>query len=55
MSSNLNQNKSYSLVDMIIRLMMEDSSLGPIAVVSFNIEDFIGVNNVEVIDPRQLD
>ena len=54
-SSNLNQNKSYSLVDMIIRLMMEDSSLGPIAVVSFNIEDFIGVNNVEVIDPRQLD
>lgn len=54
-SSNLNQNKSYSLVDMIIRLMMEDSSLGPIAVVSFNIADFIGVNNVEVIDPRQLD
>lgn len=54
-SSNLNQNKSYSLVDMIIRLMMEDSSLGSIAVVSFNIEDFIGVNNVEVIDPRQLD
>ena len=54
-SSNLNQNKSYSLVDMIIRLMMEDSSLGSIAVVSFNIEDFIGVNNVEVIDPRQID
>lgn len=54
-SSNLNHNKSYSLVDMIIRLMMEDSSLGHIAVVSFNIEDFIGVNNVEVIDPRQLD
>lgn len=53
-SSNLNHNKSYSLVDMIIRLMMEDSSLGHIAVVSFNIEDFIGVNNVEVIDPRQL-
>lgn len=53
-SSNINHNKSYSLVDMIIRLMMEDSSLGHIAVVSFNIEDFIGVNNVEVIDPRQL-
>ena len=47
-------NEEY-FVDMIIRLMMEDSSLGPIAVVSFNIEDFIGVNNVEVIDPRQLD
>ena len=54
-SSNLNHNKSYSLVDMIIRLMMEDSSLGSIAVVSFNIEGFIGVNNVEVSDPRQLE
>ena len=44
--------KAYSLVDMIIRLMMEDVSLGPIAVLTFNVGDFAGVNHVEVIDPR---
>lgn len=51
---NIEMGKSYSLVDMIIRLMMEDVSLGPIAVLTFNVADFIGVGSVEVINPISL-
>lgn len=43
--------QQYSLVDMIIRLMMEDMSLGSLSVYSFNIKDFLGVNSVEVCSP----
>ena len=49
--SKSNQGKSYSLVDMIIRLMMEDVKLGPVSVLTFNVGDFININNVEVISP----
>ena len=52
--SSLNRNKSYSLVDMIIRLMMEDISLGEIAVMTFNVGDFVGVNNTEIINPKDI-
>ena len=53
-NSNLNKNKQYSLVDTIIRLMMEDVSLGDIAVMTFNVGDFIGVNNIEVVSPETI-
>ncbi len=49
--NKLKTNKAYSLVDMIIRLMMEDDTLGPRAVMTFNVSDFAGVNSIEVIDP----
>ena len=52
--SSLTRNKSYSLVDMIIRLMMEDISLGEIAVMTFNVGDFVGVNNTEIINPKNI-
>lgn len=51
---NSKNGKHYSLVDMIIRLMMEDNNLGPRAVFSFNVEDFAGVNAISVIDPSEL-
>lgn len=44
--------QQYSLVDMIIRLMMEDISLGPLSVYTFNTKDFLGVNSVEVCSPE---
>ncbi len=47
----LRQGKTYSLVDMVIRLMMEDVNLGQIAVMTFNVEDFVGVNSTEIINP----
>ena len=47
----LRQGKNYSLVDMVIRLMMEDVNLGQIAVMTFNVEDFAGVNSTEIINP----
>lgn len=53
-NSNLNKKKQYSLVDTIIRLMMEDNSLGDIAVMTFNVGDFYGVNNIEVISPETI-
>ena len=52
--SNVNNRYSYSLVDMIIRLMMEDISLGNIAVMTFNVKDFIGINNTEIINPEWI-
>lgn len=47
----LRQGKTYSLVDMVIRLIMEDVNLGQIAVMTFNVEDFVGVNSTEIINP----
>ncbi|MCH5221288.1 MAG: hypothetical protein J1F05_03035 [Muribaculaceae bacterium] len=44
----------YSLVDMIIRLMIEDTSLGSVALLTFNVKDFVGINNTEIIDPQSL-
>lgn len=35
--------------------MMEDNNLGPRAVISFNVEDFAGVNAISVIDPSELE
>ena len=52
--SNINKGKPYSLGDMIIRLMMEDVSLGPFAVLTFNVGDFVGVNSTEIINPREI-
>ena len=52
--SNVNKDKSYSLVDVIIRLMMEDVSLGPLAVMTFNVGDFVGVNSTEIINPKDI-
>lgn len=51
---SLEQGKTYSLVDMIIRLMMEDVNLGDIAVITFNVGDFMGVNRskAEIINPE---
>lgn len=49
---NLEQGKTYSLVDMIIRLMMEDVDLGDIAVMTFNVGDFMGVDKTEIINPE---
>lgn len=46
--------KTYSLVDMVIRLMMEDVTLGDIAVFTFNIKDFVGVNNIDVMSPEWI-
>lgn len=51
--SNLEKGKTYSLVDMIIRLMMEDVNLGPIAVMTFNVKDFVGVNHTEIVNPLE--
>lgn len=51
---NLSNGKHYSLVDMIIRLMMEDETLGLRSVITFNVKDFCGVNAIEVIDPSQF-
>lgn len=52
--SNISKGKHFSLVDTIIRLMMEDTSLGEIAVMTFNVGDFYGVNNTEIIDPSSI-
>jgi len=46
--------KGYSLVDMIIRLMIEDVSLGDISVMTFNVGDFYGIRNIEIINPIGL-
>lgn len=51
-NDNISTDSTYSLVDVIIRLMMEDITLGEIAVFTFNIKDFVGVNNVELISPE---
>lgn len=52
----INQNSSkkqqHALVDLVIRLMMEDVNLGPLAVYNFNVDDFSGVGNTEVISPQ---
>ena len=53
-NSNLSKGKQYSLVDTIIRLMMEDVSLGDIAVITFNVGDFYGVNRTEIINPETI-
>lgn len=53
-NENISANKTYSLVDMIIRLMMEDKTLGELAVFTFNIKDFVGINNVEIISPEWI-
>lgn len=53
-NSNLEKKKQYSLVDTIIRLMMEDVSLGDIAVLTFNVGDFYGLNNTEIINPSSI-
>lgn len=51
----LKRGKHYSLVDMVIRLMMQDKSLGRVSVMTFNVKDFIGTGTgVEVVDPRTL-
>ena len=51
----LKRGKHYSLVDMVIRLMMQDKSLGRVAVMTFNVKDFIGAETgVEIVDPRRL-
>ena len=53
--SGLKRGKHYSLVDMVIRLMMQDKSLGRVSVMTFNVKDFIGsVTGVEIVDPREL-
>lgn len=54
MQSNALRKKAYSLVDMVIRLMMEDKSLGAIAVLTFNVNDFAGAGNVEIVDAKYL-
>lgn len=48
----MKQGKTYSLADVIIGLMMEDVNLGSIAVMTFNVEDFMGVNNIAIINPE---
>ena len=53
--SELKRGKHYSLVDMVIRLMMQDKSLGRVSVMTFNGKDFIGSETgVEIVDPREL-
>lgn len=51
---NTTQTQKYALVDIIIRLMMEDVNLGPMIVYSFNVRDFIDKFNgiVEVVSPK---
>lgn len=44
--------QQYSLVDMVIRLMMEDVSLGQLCVYTFNTKDFLGVNFTDVCSPE---
>ena len=40
---------------MVIRLMMQDKSLGRVSVMTFNVKDFIGSETgVEIVDPREL-
>lgn len=51
-NENIPTDKTYSLVDMVIRLIMEDVTLGEVAVFTFNIKDFMGVNSVEVVSPE---
>ena len=51
-NEQISKNKTYSLVDMIIRLMMEDDTLGDVAVYSFNVGDFVGFGNKEVFSPE---
>lgn len=33
---------------------MEDVSLGPLAVMTFNVGDFVGVNSTEIINPKDI-
>lgn len=51
---NINQFQKFALVDIIIRLMMEDVDLGPLVVYSFNVGDFIDkyTGMVEVVSPE---
>lgn len=51
---NTNQSQKFALVDIIIRLMMEDVDLGPLIVYTFNIGDFIDkyTSKVEVVSPK---
>ena len=51
---NVEQKKGYSLVDMIIRLMMEDVSLGELNVLTFNRKDFLDLGQDRVFDPNDL-
>lgn len=53
-SGKLKKSKGYSLVDMIIRLMIEDVSLGNIYVMTFNEGDFYGIRNIEIINSIRL-
>lgn len=52
---NTNQSQKLALVDIIIRLMMDDVNLGPLTVYSFNIGDFIDkyTDKVEVMSPKE--
>lgn len=50
----LNNHQHYSLVDIIIRLMMEDVDLGDKSVLSFNKNDFTGIKNVDVFSPTDF-
>ena len=50
--SSLRLNKPYSLVDMILRLMLEDPKLKVDYLISFNPEDFFdvcGKHNIEIL------
>ena len=51
---NPTQSQTFALVDIIIRLMMEDVNLGPMIVYSFNIRDFIDkyTGVIEVVSPK---
>ena len=51
---NIKTDREYALVDIIIRLMMDDVSLGPLIVYSFNKKDFIDkyTSVVEVVSPE---
>ena len=51
-NEQISTDKTFSLVDMIIRLMMEDDTLGDVAVYSFNVRDFVGVGYKEVFSPE---
>lgn len=53
-SGKLKKGIGYSLVDMIIRLMIEDVSLGNIYVMTFNEGDFYGIRNIEIINSIRL-
>ena len=51
---NPTQSQTFALVDIIIRLMMDDVNLGPMIVYSFNVRDFIDkyTGTIEVVSPK---